>query len=73
MLACERREFGLVANMRTAEQSLRQEEAKPGFSLTLLQIVATESFPLNTRLASALFFKNFVRRNWAVCHSIDVE
>lgn len=48
----------------TAEQSLKAEETKPGFSLALLQIVSTDSFPLQTRLASALFFKNFVRRNW---------
>ncbi|KAK5120062.1 hypothetical protein LTR85_006543 [Meristemomyces frigidus] len=52
------------AQNRQAEQSLKQEEAKPGFSLALLQIVATDSFPQNTRLASALFFKNFIKRNW---------
>jgi len=43
---------------------LRQEEAKPGFSLALLQIVAADSYANTTRLASALFFKNFIRRNW---------
>lgn len=48
----------------TAEQSLKQEQEKPGFSLALLQIVATDSFPQTTRLAGALFFKNFIRRNW---------
>jgi len=47
-----------------AEQSLKAEELQPGFSLALLEIVATDSFPQNTRLASALFFKNFIRRNW---------
>lgn len=30
----------------------------------LLQIAASDTFPLTTRLASALFFKNFIRRNW---------
>lgn len=49
-----------------AEQGLKIEEGKPGFSLSLLQIVNTDSFPQATRLASALFFKNFVRRNWVV-------
>lgn len=49
----------------TAELKIRSEEKKPGFSLLLLQITASESFPFNTRLASALFFKNFVKRNWA--------
>ncbi|KAI7643581.1 hypothetical protein KC322_g19859, partial [Hortaea werneckii] len=52
------------AQNRQAEQSLKQEEAKPGFSLALLQITAADSFPLQTRLASALFFKNFIKRNW---------
>ena len=47
-----------------AEASLKEQETKPGFSLALLQIVATESFPGQSRLASALFFKNFLRRNW---------
>ncbi|KXT14347.1 hypothetical protein AC579_3998 [Pseudocercospora musae] len=49
---------------RQAEQSLKAEETKPAFSLALLQIVAADTFPQQTRLASALFFKNFVRRNW---------
>lgn len=55
--------------MTLAEQSLKAEESKPGFSLALLQIVAADphTFPHQTRLASALFFKNFVRRNWVVC------
>ncbi|EMF15386.1 chromosome segregation protein Cse1 [Sphaerulina musiva SO2202] len=47
-----------------AESSLKAEETKPSFSLALLQIVATDTFPQATRLASALFFKNFVKRNW---------
>lgn len=48
----------------TAEAALRTEEAKPGFSLALLQIVTADNYPLATRQASALFFKNFIRRNW---------
>ncbi|KAK0919781.1 importin-alpha export receptor [Friedmanniomyces endolithicus] len=52
------------AQNRQAEQSLKAEEVKPAFSLALLQIVATETLPQTTRLASALFFKNFIRRNW---------
>lgn len=49
---------------RSAELALRQEEKKPGFSLSLLHITASASFPYNTRLASALCFKNFIKRNW---------
>ncbi|KAG9876018.1 hypothetical protein KCV05_g22186, partial [Aureobasidium melanogenum] len=44
---------------KQAEQAIRQEEAKPQFSLALLQIVASDSYPNTTRLAAALFFKNF--------------
>jgi hypothetical protein len=50
----------------SAEQALKAQESAPGFSLALLQIVNTDSFPQATRLAAALFFKNFVRRNWVV-------
>jgi exportin-2 (importin alpha re-exporter) len=49
---------------KQAEATLRQEEQKPGFSLQLLQITASTSYPYNTRLASALCFKNFIKRNW---------
>lgn len=47
-----------------AELALRQEEQKPNFSLQLLQITASASHPYNIRLASALCFKNFIKRNW---------
>lgn len=47
-----------------AELALRQEEQKPGYSLQLLQITASGSYPYNTRLASALCFKNFIKRNY---------
>lgn len=50
--------------MYEAELAIRQEESKPGFSLELLQITASPSYPYSTRLASALLFKNFIRRNW---------
>ncbi|ORY03577.1 CAS/CSE protein [Clohesyomyces aquaticus] len=49
---------------RQAEKAIVSQEQQPGFSLALLQLVAAESFPLTTRLASALYFKNFVKRNW---------
>ncbi|QSS63234.1 chromosome segregation protein [Histoplasma capsulatum] len=49
---------------KQAEATLRQEEGKPGFSILLLQLTATDSIPYNTRLASALCFKNFIKRNW---------
>ncbi|KNG90193.1 importin-alpha re-exporter [Aspergillus nomiae NRRL 13137] len=49
---------------KQAELALRQEEQKPGYSLQLLQITASGSYPYNTRLASALCFKNFIKRNY---------
>ncbi|KAI9832557.1 MAG: hypothetical protein M1819_004347 [Sarea resinae] len=49
---------------KQAEIALLQEEKKAGFSLSLLQIVASSAYPYTTRLASALCFKNFIRRNW---------
>ncbi|KAJ0425340.1 CAS/CSE protein [Aspergillus carlsbadensis] len=49
---------------KQAETTLRQEEANPNFSISLLQITASDSYPYNTRLASALFFKNFIKRSW---------
>ncbi|KAF2263655.1 Cse1-domain-containing protein [Lojkania enalia] len=49
---------------KQAEAAIVQEETKPGFSLTLLQIVASNALPATVRLASALYFKNFIKRNW---------
>ncbi|KAF2478643.1 CAS/CSE protein [Neohortaea acidophila] len=49
---------------REATEKLTAEEGKPDFSLAVLQIVATDSYPLGTRLAAAIFFKNFIRRSW---------
>ncbi|KAJ5127652.1 CAS/CSE C-terminal [Penicillium atrosanguineum] len=49
---------------KEAENALRQEEQKPGFSLQLLHITASPSSPNHIRLASALCFKNFIKRNW---------
>ena len=49
-----------------AERELESKEAQPGFSLSLLQIIAEPSFR-DTHLASALYFKNLIRRRWTVC------
>jgi exportin-2 (importin alpha re-exporter) len=57
----------LTTGNSTAENALRQEESKPNYSLTLLNIVASTPLPLKTRLAAALAFKNFIRLNYVVC------
>ncbi|RPB05841.1 Cse1-domain-containing protein [Choiromyces venosus 120613-1] len=49
---------------KQAESSLRANEGQEGFALLLLQIVASDSFASNTRLAAALYFKNLLGRNW---------
>lgn len=51
---------------QVAELAILQEEKKPGFSVSLLQVVATEACGVTARLASALYFKNFIKRNWTV-------
>lgn len=50
----------------TAEDAILKAEAKPAFSVSLLQIVATEAYGPTARLASALYFKNYIKRNWTV-------
>lgn len=50
----------------TAEAAIGEAEKKPGFSVSLLQIVATEGYGAISRLASALYFKNYIKRNWMV-------
>jgi len=49
---------------KQAEAAIAQEQTKPGFSLSLLHIIATDASPPNTRLSAALYFKNFIKRNW---------
>lgn len=39
-------------------------ENQPRFSISLMHIVASDDVDLNTRLAGALFFKNFIKRRW---------
>jgi exportin-2 (importin alpha re-exporter) len=56
----------------TAEAALKQEAAKPQYSLALLNIVNSDSLPSNTRLAAALAFKNFIRTNYVVGPSQEV-
>ncbi|ODQ66714.1 Cse1-domain-containing protein [Nadsonia fulvescens var. elongata DSM 6958] len=49
---------------KAAELQLRSVETHPGFGVTLLQVVASPNFDSNTKLAGALFFKNFIGRKW---------
>lgn len=47
-----------------AESALRRDEIQQGFPILLLQLVQDSSQPIPTRQAAALYFKNYVRRNW---------
>ncbi|KAJ4109030.1 importin-alpha export receptor [Fusarium oxysporum] len=49
---------------RKAETALKQEATKPQYSLSLLNIVNSDTLPPKTRLAAALAFKNFIRTNY---------
>jgi importin-beta-like protein len=55
-----------VLTRPTAESALKQESTKPGYSLNLLNIVASEPLPATTRLSASLAFKNFIRTNYVV-------
>ncbi|KAI9158678.1 Importin alpha re-exporter [Paramyrothecium foliicola] len=52
------------AQHRKAETALKQEATKPQYSLTLLNIVNSDTLPVSTRLSAALAFKNFLRSNY---------
>ncbi|AAS53644.2 AFR273Wp [Eremothecium gossypii ATCC 10895] len=54
----------IASTARSAEQQLRGLESQEGFALTLLHVVASNNLAASTRLAGALFFKNFIRRRW---------
>lgn len=49
---------------KEAEAHLKSEEKKPGFSLLLLNIIASEAATPASRLSGALYFKNFIRHNY---------
>lgn len=49
---------------KSAESGLRALESHRGFAIDLLQVVASNGFPISTRLAGALFFKNFIKRSY---------
>lgn len=54
----------IASTAKTSERNLRQLETQDGFGLTLLHVIASTNLPLSTRLAGALFFKNFIKRKW---------
>ena len=51
---------------KPAEKYLEQVEGTENYALLLLQLADTDSAEMNIRLAAAINFKNFVKRNWRV-------
>lgn len=52
--------------MKQATDQLRQGELRPGFCIMLLEILRDASVNAGTRQAGAIYFKNFVKRQWTV-------
>ncbi|CAG8538941.1 11296_t:CDS:10 [Paraglomus occultum] len=46
------------------DQLFSAEKQQPNFSIALLKLVANENIGLEIRFAAALFFKNYIKRNW---------
>ncbi|KAI9683821.1 MAG: importin-alpha export receptor [Trizodia sp. TS-e1964] len=53
---------------KEATNTLQSQETNAGFSLLLLQIIASNGYPQMSRNLAAIYFKNFLRRNW-----VDVD
>jgi exportin-2 (importin alpha re-exporter) len=47
-----------------AETFLQSVERQAGFSRLLLQLVGSEAVEMPVRQAGAVFFKNYIKRNW---------
>ena len=56
----------LIAHLFLAEKFLETIEGNSNYSLLLLHIVDSDSFESMVRLAAAITFKNFVKRQWRV-------
>ena len=60
-----------AAVRKPAEDFLRKAEAERNFAVLLLQTVAREDADMGVRVAGAIAFKNFVKRNWKVVSEGD--
>lgn len=57
---------GSTQGMAAAEQQLRTAEIRPGFGLMLLGLLRDSTVAAGARQAGAIYFKNYVRRQWSV-------
>ena len=51
---------------KPAEDKLMSVERQAGYSILLLQLAESEQVEMPIRLAAAINFKNFVKRNWRI-------
>lgn len=51
---------------KPAEDYLMTVEKQTGYSILLLQLADSDQVDMHIRLAAAINFKNFVKRNWRV-------
>lgn len=51
---------------KPAEDYLMSVEKQVGYSILLLQLADSDQVEMHIRLAAAINFKNFVKRNWRV-------
>ena len=51
---------------RPAEDYLMSVEKQAGYSILLLRLADSEQVDMPVRLAAAIAFKNFVKRNWRI-------
>jgi hypothetical protein len=58
--------FNIIAHLFSAEKFLETIEGNSNYSILLLHIVDNASFDDMVRLAAAITFKNFVKRQWRV-------
>jgi len=57
---------GNMEAMKSSEQQLRSAEVQPGFGLMLLELLRGGSVEESARQAGAIYFKNYIRRQWSV-------
>ena len=53
-----------AAVRKPAETQLQALEGQPGFALLLLNLLSSDGVDPTVKVASAIQFKNFVKRNW---------
>lgn len=59
------------ATRKGAEAQLTQAKVQAGYSLLLLRLIVTDSYPSEIRLQAAIQFKNLVNQHWAASEIHD--